>query len=129
MYTRLRQSDRLLGEVRIDESRQRCDRFFLIRAVRNDRDLGTLHDAEGQDAQKALGIDAALFLLDPDAALELVGFLDEKRRRSGMKAYLIVNDYFFAYHSRHPLILDPYRKLCYYFIKFSPERQQLSTDS
>ena len=109
--TRLFLCVELLGEVRVDQRGQGLDRLFFIGAVGNDRDGGALHDAEREHTQKTLGIDTPLFLLDPDAAFEFIGLLNKEGRGSGMKADLVVNDYFFRYHSRTPYSLNPYRKL------------------
>ena len=95
----------LLRVIRINQIAQGLDGLFLIRAVGDDGDSRALDDAQGQDAQQALGVDAALFLLDPDAALELVGLLDEEGRGSGMETDLIVDDYLFGYHARHSSLL------------------------
>ncbi len=60
-------------------------------------------DPERENAEKALRVDTSVFLFNPNAALELIGFLNEESRGSGMKTYLIVDDYFFGYHTCHSL--------------------------
>jgi hypothetical protein len=117
----------LLGEIGINQLRERCNSRFLIRAVSNNGDGGALYDAQRQNAQKALGVDTPLFLLDPDAALELIGFLNEERRGSGVKAHLIVDNYFLGNHAR--ISLNLYENplwILYYSIKKTSERQLLS---
>ena len=72
-------SNVLFAEVVLDQFHQRLDSLFLIGAVGDQRNGGALHDAQGQNAQQALGIDAAILLFNPDAALELICFLDKER--------------------------------------------------
>ena len=81
----------LLAKIIVHQVHQGGHGFLLIGAVRDQGDGGALHDAQGQDAQQALGIDAAVLLLDPDAALELIGLLNEESRGSGVQTYLVVN--------------------------------------
>ena len=56
---------------------QCLDGLFLVRAFGDDAHARALGDAHGQNTKQALGIDLAVFDLDPDARLELVGLLDE----------------------------------------------------
>ena len=88
----------LLAEIVVHQVHQGGYGFLLIGAVRDQGDGGTLHDAQGQNAQQALGIDAAILLLDPDTALELVGLLDEESRGSGVQTYLVVNSDLLSIH-------------------------------
>ena len=92
-----------LGEVGIYKLGERRDSLILIRAVSDQCDRGTLDDTKGKHAKKALRIDASLFFLDPNAALEFVCLLDKESSRSGVKANLIVNNYLFGYHTCHSL--------------------------
>ena len=62
-------------------------------------DGGALHDAQGQNAQQAFGVDPAFLLLHPDAAFELVGLLDKIGSRPGVQAHLIVHGNFLCKHS------------------------------
>ena len=55
------------------------DSSLLVGAIGDDADGGSAHDAQRQDAQKALSVHAALFLLDPDGRLELIGLLNKGR--------------------------------------------------
>ena len=89
----------LLGEVGIDQSGQPLDCRVLVSAVSDNTDRCALDNAEGQNTQKALGIHAPLFFLDPDAALEFIGDLDEKCGGSGVKTDLVIDDYLFGYHA------------------------------
>ena len=83
---------RSLMEIGGDQLRQGIGRDDLVRPLGDDGDLRHLHDAHGEDAQKALGAHAPMILFDPDAALELVGLLDEKGGRSRVKTDLVVDD-------------------------------------
>ena len=74
-----------------------------VSAVGNDGYRSALDDPERENAEKALRVDTSVFLFNPNAALEFIGFLNEESRGSGMKTYLIVNDYFFGYHTCHSL--------------------------
>ena len=67
----------LLAEVVLDQLGQGLHGLLLIAAVGDEGDGGALRNAQRQNAQQALGVDTALLLLHPDAALELVG-LDRK---------------------------------------------------
>ena len=75
----------------LDQLGQRVNSFLLVAAVGDQRHGGALHNAQAQHAQQALGIDAALFLLYPDAALELVGLLDKIRSGSGVQTDLVLD--------------------------------------
>ena len=80
--------ERLLAEVVLDQLHQSCHSFLFIHAIGDQGDHRTLGDAQGQHAQKALGVNTTLFLLDPNAALELIGLLDEIRGGAGMQTYV-----------------------------------------
>ena len=82
----------LFGEICVDQCGEDFDCLLFIVAVSNDADVGSLDYAEGKHAKQALGIDAALVLFDPDAALELIGLLDEKGGRSCVEAHLVINN-------------------------------------
>src|SRR5699024_6445402 len=86
---------RSLVKVGIDELGQGLDSRILISAVGDDVDGCTLDNPQGEHAQEALCVHTSLFFLHPDAALKLVGFLNEESRWPGMKTYLILDDYFF----------------------------------
>ena len=88
----------LLAEIVVHQVHQRGDSFLFISAVSDQGNGGALHDAQGQNAQQALGIDAAVFLLDSDAALELVGLLNKESSGSGMQTYLVVNSDLLCIH-------------------------------
>lgn len=81
---------------------QSLHRFFLVGAVCNEVDGSPLDNAQREHTQQALGVHSALVLLHPNGALELVGFLDEKRGRSRMQADLVVHDCLFHIHSVFP---------------------------
>ena len=89
---------KLLGEVVGDELAQRLNGTLLVLAVGGDGDGHALDYPQRQDAQKALGVDAPLLLLYPDLALELVGFLGEKRRGPRAESDLIFDLYCFSKH-------------------------------
>jgi hypothetical protein len=93
----------LFGEIGRDKSRQRVDGGVFIFAVGDNADLCTLYNAKRKNPKETLGVNSALFLLNPDAASELVRPLDEKGRWSGMETYLIVDNRFFDDHARHSL--------------------------
>ena len=95
----------LFGEIGINQLGERGDRLFLVRAVGNKCDLRALDDAKGKHAEKALRIDASVFFLDPNAALEFIRLLDKESSRSGMEADLIVDNYLFGNHTCHSLTL------------------------
>ena len=90
-----------LGKVGCDKLWKRIDSSCLVSTVGNEVDSSALNDAQRENAEQALGIDTSVFLLDPDAAFELVCFLNKESSRSCVQAHLIVNNYFFGYHSRH----------------------------
>ena len=84
--------------VVLDQLVQSCNCFLLINAVSDQGDDSALGNAQRQNTQQALSVDAALFLLDPDAALELVGLLDEIGSGTGMQADLILHSNFLSIH-------------------------------
>ena len=71
---------------------------LLIHTVSDDADGGPTDDTEGQNTKKALGVDAALILLDPDGSLELVGLLDEESCGTGVQADLVLYSNIFNVH-------------------------------
>lgn len=89
----------LLVQV-LDQLSQRIHSFLLIAAVRDQCHCGVLHNAQAQHAQQALCVDAAFFFFYPDAAFELVGFLNEIGRGSGVQTDLI-------FHRDLPCIHEP----------------------
>src|SRR5699024_9715872 len=82
---------KLLGKVGGDQLRQGRDGFLFITAVCDQVDRSALNNAQRQNAQQAFCVNAALVLLDPDAALEFVGFLNKEGRRSGVQADLVID--------------------------------------
>ena len=89
----------LLGKARVDQLYQSVHGLLLIRAIGNDADGNAANDAQAQHAQKAFGIDPALFLLDPNGRLELIGLLNKERSRTSVKDNLILDLYFFSTHA------------------------------
>ncbi len=63
---------------------------------------------------KALGVHATLILLQPDAALELVGLLNEERGRTSMQAYFIVDRNILSIHRYYSLSKKIFRTLSYH---------------
>ena len=76
--------DNLVSKIGCDELYQCGNSLFLIRAVSDQVDRGALGDAKGQNAEQALGIYAALFLLHQDGRLELICLLNKKSCRAGI---------------------------------------------
>ncbi len=107
----------LFRKAGLNQSNQAVDRFLLVGAVRDDLDGRAAYDAEGQNAQKAFRIDAALLFLNPDRGLELVCFLNKKGCRARMQAHLILNQYFFDTHS-NPLLSKINQKIPLSMIPF-----------
>ena len=63
-------------------------------AVSNNVYTHPFDNAKGQYAKQALGIDSPLFLLNPDAALEFIGLLDEECGRPRTEPDLVhYNDF------------------------------------
>ena len=56
---------------------QRVDSLFFIGTFRDQADTGSFGNTHGEYTQHALGIDAALIHLNPDAGLEFIGFLNK----------------------------------------------------
>ena len=86
-------------EVRLAVER-RPEHGLLVSAIGNDADGSTANDAQRQNAQQALSVHAALFLLDPDGRLELVSLLDKEGSRTSVQTNLIFNGNFFDVHSK-----------------------------
>ena len=89
---------KLLGETGIYQLYQAFHGSLLVGTVGDDADGGAAHDAQAQNAQQALGVNAALFLLNPDGRLVLVGLLNEEGSRTGMQADFVLNGNFFNKH-------------------------------
>lgn len=90
----------LLRETRVQQPDQFFDRLFLVLPAGDDADLRPAHDTQGEHAQQALGVDSALVFFNPDGRFELVGFLNKKCGRPGVKAHLILNHDIFYEHIR-----------------------------
>ena len=104
-----------LGKIGIDQCGQGIDRFLLVGAVGHEGDRRALHDAKRQDAEKALGVNASLVFLDPDAALELVCLLDKKTAgRAWSPSRLLMTASFVIIFS------TPYALLCLYHLIKTP---------
>src|SRR5699024_7937335 len=95
----------LFREPGVDQLDQAIHSSLLIGAVRNNADGGTAHDAKAQNAEQALGVDAALFFFNPDGRLILVRLLDEEGSRTSVQTDLILNGNFFHVHSYSLLLL------------------------
>ena len=74
-----------------DQLGQSVHGLLLVAAVGDQRHGRALHDAQAQNAQQALGVDAAFLLLDPDTALVLIGLLNKISGRPGVQADLILD--------------------------------------
>ena len=85
-----------------DQLSQGFDGLLFIGSVSNQGDGGPLHNAQGQDTQQALGVNAVVCTGDGDVAGELVGLFDEKC--GGVIQVLIGNmyDYSFSQQIYHP---------------------------
>ena len=91
----------LFSETGFDQLDQRVNSLLFISAVGNDLDEGAAYNAQGQNAQQALGVYTAFFLFNPDGRLEFVGLQDEEGSGTGVKTYVILNGYFFYVHIRY----------------------------
>lgn len=89
----------LFRKVGINQFGKSIDGFGFIGTVSYQSNGRALYYAQREDAEKRFGVNAALFLFNPDAAFELIGFLNKESRGSCVKAYLIVNHYFFGNHT------------------------------
>src|SRR5699024_2841745 len=77
---------------------QSLNSFLLIGTIGDQGDGGTLDNAQGQNAQQALGVNTPLVLLNPDTALELIGLADEIGGRSRVQTDLVIDGYFLSIH-------------------------------
>ena len=76
--------DNLVSKIGCDKLNQRGNSFFLIRAISDQVDGSALGNTQGQNAEQALSVYAALFLLYQDGRLELICLLNEKSCRAGI---------------------------------------------
>ena len=97
--------NRLLGKARADQLDQTVYCSLLIGTISNDADGGAANDAQAQDAEQRLRVDAALLFLDPNGGLILVGLLDEEGSRTCVQTNLILNGNFFNVQSYSLLLL------------------------
>ena len=88
----------LVAQLMIHQIAQRVHSSSFIAAIGDQSDDSTLHDAQTQHTQQALGVDTALLLFHPDAALELVGLLDKIGGGSGVQADLVMHGNFLRIH-------------------------------
>ena len=79
----------LFADLVLDQVDQCVHGLLLIDTVRDQRNGSALHDTQAQHAQQALGVYAALILLHPNAALELIGLLNEIGGGSGVQPCLL----------------------------------------
>ena len=87
-----------IDKIRFDEFAETVDRELFVAAVGDQADRRTLGDAEGENAEKALGVDAAVIAFDPNAAAVFVGFLNEECGGTGVQADLVVHNDIFRQH-------------------------------
>ena len=105
--------NRLLGKAGADQLDQAVNCSLLIGTISNDANGGAADDAQAQDAEQRLRINAALLLLDPDGRLILVRLLDEELLKIICPCVSTVGDFQAVY-----CVLI--RRLdCLYFILFS----------
>lgn len=100
----------LFGKVGINQFGKSINGFGLICTVSYQSNGRALYDAQRKNTEKRLGIHATLVLFNPDAAFELIGFLNKESRGSCVKTYLIVNHNFFGNHTCRSLFT-----VIYYF--------------
>jgi hypothetical protein len=90
--------DALIGKARFDKLEQAFHSLLLVASIRDNFNVGAAHNAQGQNAQKAFGVDSALFFFHPDGRFIFIGFLDKESRGSGVQPDLILYGYFFYKH-------------------------------
>ena len=73
-------------------------------AVSNDTDRRAADNAERQDTEQALGVDAALLLFDPDGGFVFIRLLNKERSGTRVQANLVLNSDFFDKHFNTPLL-------------------------
>ena len=78
-----------LGKIGVDKAAESVDRFLLVYSVADDVYLSPFRDAEGKYTQKALRVNAALFLFNPEAAFKLICLLDKESGGSCVETDLI----------------------------------------
>ena len=88
----------LFGEAGFHQGDQAVHCAFFVGAVGDDADVGAADNPQGQNAQQALRVDAALLLFHPDGGFEFIGFLDKESRGTGMQPHLILNQHIFYIH-------------------------------
>ena len=93
----------LFAEVGRNELSQRIGCANLIGTFGNYGDLSTLSDTHRQNTKQALCVHTSVIFFDPDAALELIGLLDEKGGRSCVEAHLVINNRSLDIHRDTPL--------------------------
>ena len=76
--------DNLVSKIGCDKLNQCGNSLFLIRAISDQVDGSALGDTQGQNAEQALRVYAALFLFYQDGRLELICLLNEKSCRAGI---------------------------------------------
>jgi len=104
---RIRQ--KLLGKAGLNQFHKPLDGELLIGPVGDDADAGAAHDTEGENAQKAFGVDSALVALNTNGCFEFIGFLYKESSGTRMKPDLILNDNIFYIHiTVHPFTVSQF---------------------
>lgn len=80
----------LLGKTCFNKGDKLIDSLLFVGTACDDIYIRTAHNAERENAEKALCVDSSFALFNPDGRFELVGFLDEESCRTRMKTNLIL---------------------------------------
>ena len=83
----------LFSKAGVNEGCKTFQCVCFISAVRNESDGHALNDTEREYAEKALCVNSAVILFNPDRALIGVRLLNEECSRSCMQTYIILNSY------------------------------------
>lgn len=83
--------EKLLCEAGLYQLNQTVHSLLLIGTICHDADCGAAYDTQGQNTQKALGVNSSFVLLNPHRRLELIRLLDEECSRASVQTNLILN--------------------------------------
>ena len=88
----------LLGKAREYKIYKTLNGLLLVRTVGNDPNGSAADNSQGKYAEKALGVDAAFLLFDPNGGLVFIGLLDKEGCGAGVQSDLVLNHYIFNKH-------------------------------
>jgi hypothetical protein len=90
------------GKVTVNKIFKTDNRISLVHTVGNDGNSRALYNTERKHTEKALRVNAAIILFNPDRALEAISLLNKEGSRPCVESYTVLDGYVTGNHSISP---------------------------